>query len=295
MNMFTLPHDGVCAVVLGNMQDGGLPHIGCRCTRCANAFAEPAKTAYAACLAIIQKTGTETAVFLIDATPDIKWQLNLLTNLLGAHPQRPNRLRQPDGIFITHAHMGHVGGLPQLGPEAMAVENLPIYGTAALLALLQKSAIWQPALDGFELRPITAGETIILDADFHLTPIAAPHRDEWRAGTLAFLVQGPHKKLLYLPDIDAWEQWPDGEKIMRSVDFALVDASFFSTEELNGRSPVAHPLIPDTLNRYAQIPGQLFLTHLNHTNPVLDSDSDARLMVMEAGVKIAQTGQMFNL
>ncbi len=40
----------VTAVILGIMQDGGLPHAGCRCERCVTAFNEPEKIEYAACL-----------------------------------------------------------------------------------------------------------------------------------------------------------------------------------------------------------------------------------------------------
>ena len=46
------------AVVLGEMQDGGLPHIGCRCPRCVSG-----RVGYAACLAIVDVRGAETAVF----------------------------------------------------------------------------------------------------------------------------------------------------------------------------------------------------------------------------------------
>ena len=38
--MMEIPENQVTAVVLGIMQDGGLPHAGCRCPRCAAAFAD---------------------------------------------------------------------------------------------------------------------------------------------------------------------------------------------------------------------------------------------------------------
>ncbi len=57
-------------------------------------------------------------------------------------PRRsPYRLRQPDGIFLTHAHMGHIGGLPQLGPEAMAITQLPIYASRELGHMLLENAL----------------------------------------------------------------------------------------------------------------------------------------------------------
>ena len=277
------------------MQDGGLPHVGCRCARCAAAYADPRRAEYAACLGIVDRRSKKPQVWLIDATPDIKQQLNLLADVLGPHPRRPNRLRQPDGIFLTHAHMGHVNGLPQLGPEAMAAQTLPVYAAPGLLDLLRENALWRPMVGGLDLRSLSPQTPIQLAPDLHIVPIAVPHRDEWGVGTFAFRIQGPNRSLLYLPDIDAWEQWPEAQETLQSVDCALVDASFYSIDELNGRPPAAHPLIPQTLQLFADLPGQLTLTHLNHTNPALDSDSFERGTIMTAGGQIAYTGQTFKL
>lgn len=300
--MFRLPQNQVTAVILGIMQDGGLPHAGCRCARCAAAFADPAKAEYAACLGLVDNRGKETSVYLFDATPDIKYQLNLLAGVLGGHPSRPAapsgspyRLRQPDGIFLTHAHMGHIGGLPQLGPEAMAIIQLPIYASRELGQLLLENALWRPLVDNLRIVPLVAGQSVDLAADVSVTAVSVPHRDEWGAGTFAFLIQGPSRRLLYLPDIDDWAQWPEAEAVLSSVDVALVDASFYSQDELGGRAPVAHPLIPDTLARFAHLPTQLVLIHLNHTNPVLDEGSAAYTAVHQSPARLAFTGQQFPL
>lgn len=293
--MDSLPANQVTAVVLGTMQDGGLPHIGCRCPRCAAAFDDPARGGYAACLGLVDTRGRVTAVYLFDATPDIKYQLNLLAGVLGPDPQRPTRLRPPDGIFLTHAHLGHIGGLPQLGPEAMAVQQVPVYAGRGLGRLLLQNALWAPLVDNLRLVPLVAGQTLDLAADVQVTAVAVPHRDEWGVGTFAFRIQGPGRSLLYLPDIDDWAQWPEAEATLAGVDVALVDGSFYSPDELDGRAPVAHPLVPDTLHRFAHLPAQLVLTHLNHTNPVLDAGSEAHTAVTAAGAQIAFTGQMFVL
>ncbi|MCP4423595.1 MAG: MBL fold metallo-hydrolase [Chloroflexi bacterium] len=296
---------GVTAVILGIMQDGGLPHVGCRCPRCSAAYADPRRAEHAACLGLVDHRGERPKVWLIDATPDIKYQLDLLAGALGAHPTRSGRLRQPDGVFFTHAHMGHIGGLPHLGPEAMAAVDLPVYAAPGLLALLRENRLWRPMVEGLDLRPLTAHKSITLATDLAITPIPVPHRDEWSVGTFAFHIRGPNRAALYLPDIDAWEQWPSARETLAAVDYALVDASFYSVDELGGNSssrnssagrpPVAHPLVPDTLERFADLPGQLILTHLNHTNPILDPHSDALKTVLAAGVWVAYTGQTFVL
>jgi pyrroloquinoline quinone biosynthesis protein B len=294
----------VTAVVLGIMQDGGLPHAGCRCERCVAAFNEPGRAEYASCLALVDtrtsagsasaSAGT-TAVYLIDATPDIKQQLNLLAQALGPHPTRPNRLRQPDGVFITHAHAGHLSGLFQLGTEMMAVDRLPVYVPAALGGMMYESPLWLPLLQNLRVVPLSPGQYLDLAADVQITAVPVPHRDELGAGTFAFKIQGPNRSLLYLPDIDSWEEWPDAEAVLRSVDVALVDGTFFSADEVNGRTDIPHPFIPDTLKRFAKLDCDLRFIHLNHTNPVLDSDSQSRFLMNAAGAQLAQTGQMFRL
>ena len=293
--MFDFEPNQLTAVLLGIMQDGGLPHAGCSCLRCTAALADPAQAIPAACLGLVDTRQRQTAVYLFDATPDITRQLALLGHALGPHPTRPNRLRQPDALFLTHAHMGHIGGLLQLGPEAMAVENLAVYAPPALCQLLQKTSLWQPLVNRLELRPQFPKETIWLGEDVRVTAVSVPHRDEWRAGTYAYRLQGPNRSLLYLPDIDAWEQWPEAETVIGGVDIALLDASFYSREELGGRSPVAHPLVTDTLDRFAELETELVLVHLNHTNPVLDAGSAAQTAVLQHGVAVGSVGQRFPL
>lgn len=286
---------GVSAVVLGIMQDGGLPHIGCGCSRCRIAFDNPALAGYAASLAIIDRRQERTAVWIIDATPDIKWQLEMLADYLGPHAQRRGRLRQPDGLLLTHAHLGHIGGLPQFGPEAMAVRDLPVYATPELATLLQENVLWRPAVKRLLLRLIAPRDTLTLAPGLQVTAVAVPHRDEWDAGTLAYHIAGPDKSLLYLPDIDSWDLWSEEQSFVVAADIALVDATFFSADELHGRTAVAHPLVSDTLERFKCMPGQLVLTHINHTNPILLQDSPESETVRRAGVQIAYRGLEFSL
>ncbi len=302
--MIELPDNQISAVILGIMQDAGLPHIGCLCGRCQRAMTNK-KPEYAACLAVVDRRTTPAAVWLIDATPDIRHQLHLLHPYLGNHPQRPNRIRQPDGLFLTHAHMGHTAGLAQLGPEGMAVQNLPLYAAAGMIEVLQQTKLWRPLTGNLQFNTIQPNKPLNLMPDLTITPIPVPHRDELNTGTFAFLLQGPTQSLLYLPDIDKWELWPEARETLSAVDTVLADASFYSTAEVGGKSIAVHPMVPETLAFFANLPCQLILTHLNHTNPVLDVGSQERIAVETAmvntataevaTVSIAFMGQTFSL
>jgi pyrroloquinoline quinone biosynthesis protein B len=282
-------------VVLGIAQDAGLPHAGCHCSRCLVAHSDPREVEYAAALALIDARRRPNSVWLIDATPDIKFQLRHLSEHLGRHPQMPDRLRQPDGLFLTHAHMGHTAGLAHLGPEGMNVQALPVYASSGLVQVLRETRLWRPMVDNLRLIPLSSDIPLELARDLSITPLTIPHRDELGAGTFAFLIQGPAHSLLYVPDIDDWRQWPEAEDVINRVDVTLADATFFSTDELGGRPPVAHPLVPETVAFFSQFSSQLILTHLNHTNRLLDPESKARAALASQGVTIAQFGQIIAL
>jgi pyrroloquinoline quinone biosynthesis protein B len=191
--------------------------------------------------------------------------------------------------------MGHTAGLSKLGPEGMNVQGLPVYASAPLIEVLVETRLWRPLVRNLDLRPFEPGRPLHLATDLAITPLPVPHRDELGSGTFAMRVQGPNRTLLYLPDIDGWEQWSEARPVLEEVDVALVDASFYSVDELGGRPPVAHPLVPHTLAFWKGTRAQLVLTHFNHTNPVLDIGSPARESVLAVGAEIAASGQWFDL
>lgn len=290
-----LTEAGIAAVVLGIMQDAGLPHVGCRCPRCTAAFLDPTLSEYVTSLALVDTVSQPNRVWLIDASPDIRYQFDMLGTILGSHPTQSGRLRQPDGIFITHGHMGHTAGLPQLGPEGMNVKNLPLFASERLIEVFRTSRLWKPLLDNLVFSVLRPKDPIKLGPNLSLIPVSVPHRDEVGTGTFGFICKGPERSLLYLPDIDSWTVWPEAKDVLTGVDLALVDATFFSPDELGGRAPVAHPLITETIELAAQFPNQFILTHLNHTNPALDPNSPARAIVESAGLMLAYTGQILPL
>ena len=99
--------------VLGTAQDGGYPHAACKDICCLDIWDKTDLHRLPASLALIDKKNQK--FYLFDITPNIKEQLHSLD-------QYNCKL---DGIFITHAHIGHYIGL-RLTLLLLIVLNLPI-------------------------------------------------------------------------------------------------------------------------------------------------------------------------
>ncbi len=288
-------------VALGTAQDGGLPQIGCARECCTAAREDPSRARLVTSLLLVDPRDGRR--WLFDATPDIARQVERARGLGGPPEDAPGRPALFDGIFITHAHLGHVVGLLQLGREAYGSAPVPLIGTERMAGFLGSNGPWSLLFDGGYARPqvLNPGQTLDLAQDLSVTAIQVPHRDEF-TDTVAFLIRGPERSVLYLPDIDKWEKWDRQlEDVIASVDVALVDGTFFGPAELPGRdmSQVPHPFIVETLERIAPLPeaerGKVVFTHLNHSNPATDPTSDAAAAVRAAGSSILDDGDRIGL
>lgn len=288
-------------LVLGIAQDAGVPQLACTCARCAAARRDPAARRHAASALLVDPGSARR--WLLDATPDLREQLELARGHLGPPPDAPGRPPLFDGIFLTHAHVGHYAGLVHLGREAYATDETPLYASARLGAFLRANGPWSLLFEAGHLRhePLEPGREVALAPDLALVPIAVPHRAEF-SDTLAFRVQGPRRALLYLPDVDRWEGWEPGlEALLAEVDVALIDGTFFDAQELPGRSleGIPHPSIASTLERLARLApperAKVHFLHLNHSNPALERGSAAHAAVEASGAHVAEEGQRFEL
>ena len=263
------------ATVLGVAQDGGLPHVGCSCPRCDGARRGARRREKVACLGLTDGR----RVFLVDATPDLPEQLHAM----GA--------RAPDGVLLTHAHMGHYIGLAHLGREALGARGCTIHGTPRMGEFLATNAPWRSLFDEgratFDASARADLGGLVAEA------IPVPHRQEW-TDTVAWRLSGPRASALWLPDIDSWEKWDrDVREVVASVDVAFLDATFFADGELGNRdmAEVPHPRVVETMERLAGLGPRVRLVHLNHTNPLWDDDAPAT----SRGFRVACEGETFEL
>lgn len=292
-------------LVLGTAQDGGLPQIGCEGACCEAAREDPSRRRLVTSLLIVDPRSGRR--YLLDATPDLPEQVERCRGLPPNRRPRGtgSRGRPPlfDGIFPTHAHLGHYAGLAFLGREAYASQPTPVYASERLADFLRSNGPWSLLVEdhAIELLPLADGRRVRLGEDLTLTPIAVPHRDEF-SDTYAFLVRGPTSSLLYLPDIDKWEAWDRRvEDLLGEVDVALLDGTFFDGSELPERDldEIAHPAIVESMARFEPLSRSLrrrvLFTHLNHSNPVADPDGEAAAEVRRAGFGVAREGAVFGL
>jgi pyrroloquinoline quinone biosynthesis protein B len=268
-------------IILGSGQDGGSPQVG-----------QPSSVSRARSASSLAVIGSTGSVILLDASPDIRLQSYAL---LGSSLYPNGRDGFLDGVFITHAHMGHYSGLLHFGKEAAAEHHLPLFGTERFLSFVAANEPWAELLREGHLDPIGIdGVDAVIDGALKVSAIAVPHRDE-HSDTVAFSVSVQGRPwLLYLPDIDDWTSWNSPEEEIARHDVALLDATFSSTAELPGRDILAirHPLVPDTIERFGHLTSQtrIVLTHINHSNPLGDPGASITMEAESAGFSIAYDG-----
>ena len=255
--------------VLGIAQDGGYPQAGCNRPDCADAWHDARKRQRVASLAIVDPIRHQR--WIIDATPDFPSQLRTVEEIAPRAKDAPLL----DGILLTHAHIGHYLGLAHLGREVLGTKNVRVYAMPRMRGFLEHNGPWSQlvTLENISLETIADGETFALNENIRVTPLVVPHRDEF-SETVGFVVQGPSRSVLWLPDIDKWEKWQTPlESVLERVNVAYVDGTFYDAGELPGRDlrEIPHPLISETLARLAQSPlrGRVRFIHLNQSNPLL--------------------------
>ena len=283
-------------VVLGIAQDGGYPQAGCIKNCCARTWKEPERQRHVSCLVIVDPQSNQR--WLIDATPDFKYQLHELDRIFPVDTS-PGL----DGIFITHGHIGHYSGLIHLGHEVIGTHQIPLYVMPRMAEFIRKNAPWNllVRLENICIEELTNMHTVQLNNRLSIQPIQVPHRGEYTE-TVGYKIEGTRRKILYLPDIDKWSHWDESvEDYIQESDIAYLDATFFADREIPGRNManIPHPFITESMNRFGNLPAgektKIRFIHFNHTNPVLNPESNARQFVIKNGFRIAAEGEIEKL
>ena len=283
--------------VLGIMQDGGAPHIGCERPCCRNLFLRPAVDHRVVSLGI-SDVGTDgrSVGAIIESTPDFTEQLADFQTWSGLPLERIQ-------LFLTHAHIGHYSGLMYLGREALGADRMPVWVMPRMREFLTQNGPWDQlvALQNIALNSLSADVAVKVGAQVSITPIRVPHRDEY-SETVGFRIEGPHRSVLFIPDINKWSDWNRSlVSELKAVDRAYLDATFYDAAEVGYRdmAEIPHPFMVETMALLHDLPseerGKVHFIHLNHTNPCLDSTSNAAAEIRSLGFYVATQGDVFAL
>ena len=280
--------------ILGTAQDGGFPHIGCQKQCCDDFYKGILPKQQVVSLGLVDKESQQK--FLFEATPDISTQLaDLEKNHL-----KTNTII--DGVFMTHAHMGHYAGLLYFGKEALGKKDIPVYAMPKMKEFLSNNGPWSQLVttQNIVFLDLQKDSIVPLSNALKVTPFLVPHRDEF-SETVGYKIEGNTNSALFIPDINKWSLWEKNiVEEVKKVDYAFIDATFFKEGEINRpMSEVPHPFIEETValfeNESLATKNKVIFIHFNHTNPALQSNSRERNELELLGFKFATEGQRFKL
>jgi pyrroloquinoline quinone biosynthesis protein B len=281
-------------VVLGIAQDAGYPQINCDKDCCKAFYSGEESKKSVSCLGLVDLQSQQKYIF--DATPDITKQTQHL---------KENHLDNDkviDGVFLTHAHIGHYTGLMYFGKEAMGANQIPVYTMPKMRTYLETNGPWDQlvTLNNIALKTLQHDSTVVLNTNLKVTPFLVPHRDEY-SETVGYKIEGKHKSALFIPDINKWQTWKrDIIEEVKKVDYAFLDASFFKDGELQrDMSVIPHPFTSETTtlfeNEDIKTKNKIYFIHFNHTNPTLLDAHPLKDSIRNLGFNFAKEGAKFSL
>lgn len=280
--------------ILGIAQDAGYPQMDCDKKCCQSYYNGKEEKKLVSCLGLVDLETKRK--WLFDATPDISEQVQILKT---KHLDNDNII---DGVFLTHAHIGHYTGLMYLGREAIDGHNIPVYAMPRMKNYIETNGPWSQliALNNIDVNPMLNDSTIILNSNLKVTPYLVPHRDEF-SETVGYKIEGKNKSALFIPDIDKWDVWKRNiiEEV-KKVDYAFLDASFFADGELErDMSKIPHPFTTETTTIFEgeseSTKNKIHFIHFNHTNPAIKDSHPLKDSIQNLGFRFPKEGSVFEL
>jgi pyrroloquinoline quinone biosynthesis protein B len=279
-------------LILGTAQDGGYPQANCQKICCAKVWNGKSSKINGSSIAIVDPASKEQ--WIIDATPDFKEQLQLLHTATGT--------QNLSGILLTHAHIGHYTGLMHLGREAMGTNKTKVFAMPKMRNYLSTNGPWSQLvnLQNIVFENLENKKEINLNDRISIIPFTVPHRDEF-SETVGYQIINKNRKAIFIPDIDKWEKWETPLiSLVKENDVLLLDGTFYKDGEIaRPMKEVPHPFVIETMDLLKDLSktekNKVFFIHLNHTNPILNMNSEEYKTTLNKGFKIAKQGQKIKL
>ena len=275
--------------IIGVAQDAGYPQAGCYSPHCLPGWQDDSFKRSATSIALIDPASSRK--YLFEATPDLPDQLYEL------EVEAPDELFTLAGVFLTHAHIGHYTGLMFFGHEAMGTSAIPVFAMPRFKSFLETNGPWSQLveLNNIELMPLENQREQRLGT-ITVIPFTVPHRDEY-SETVGYRILGPNKSAIFIPDINKWSIWDtDITELIKEVDYALLDATFYKDGELGNRdmSQIPHPFVTESMALFGNFTpeqrNKVWFIHFNHTNPLLNEESEQARFVRSEGFNVAREG-----
>lgn len=277
-------------VVLGTAQDAGAPQMGCMSKFCKKSWKKQKLRKMVSSIALVDPNTNQRWIF--DATPDLPAQFQLLKETTQDFSNNLN------GIFLTHAHIGHYTGLMYLGRESIGAKGIKVYAMPRMTKMLQRNAPWSQlvTLKNISLQKLLSGKKIKLTESLNVESFLVPHRDEF-SETVGYKITSQNKSLIFIPDIDKWQKWDqDLKQVVNSNDYVFADATFYADGEIpRPMSEVPHPFVSETMRLLNSLPDsekrKVHFIHFNHSNPLIQGNKKKIREVKKKGFNIAIEGQ----
>ena len=297
--------------VLGSAAGGGFPQWNCNCRNCSGVRAGTLRAAVRTQSSIAVCGPDSTRWALVNASPDIRAQLQANPALHGARAARDSAIA---AIVLVDGQLDHTVGLLMLRESGSALpvwctdevcadlsHGNPVFGVLAHYCGVERHAMIP---DGREfVIPAVAGVTWRAIAVPGKAAPYSPHRESPVTGDNVALIIGDAvsgRTLVYAPGIGAMHEtlW----QAMQSAACVLIDGTFWSDDEMAtlgvsrkrardlGHLPQSGP--GGTLEWLGRLPQatRRILIHVNNTNPILDENSTQHAELARRGIEVARDG-----
>ena len=268
--------------LLGNAQDAGRPQAGCTQKCC-----EDARKDYNLLRNPVSLGLHGDSFGIVEITKSLTNQLGMIGN-----PELSE-------VWLTHAHLGHIEGLGQLGKEALNSREIKLRCSESVMEYILKHPIWEKLVDRKNILFSKFGTSSII-------PLKVPHRSK-DFDTHAFLLKGKNN-ILFIPDHDSWSETLEFVEHKNPLDWfndieaniVLLDGTFWDKRELKNRNQanVPHPTVKETLELIGEKKGgdpRIVFIHLNHTNPLHYPNSPEYFKVKQMGWEVGAEGMEFEI
>lgn len=299
-------------IALGTAAGGGIPQWNCNCAGCNAARSRPD----------LESTQTSIAVsvdgkswFLINASPDIRQQINITPQL---HPASTEVRQSPiAGVILTNGEVDAVAGLLSLREGS----PFTIYGHDRVLSVLDENSIFnvldRDLVPRERIETGKAFEPMLQDgtaSGLTVESFEVPGKPAWylegteretdkaEGDTIGLHVRETHgsKSFFFIP---ACGQVTEGLKQqIRGAELVFFDGTLWHDQEMvdaglshkTGKG-MGHVSISGEDGAIVQLDdldiAQKFFIHINNSNPVLRPESDERRQIEAAGWRIPKVGE----